>query len=129
MSAPDPFEVVATGARVTVEVSEHEASHGVVEGVSKNGRVVTCRLVAGTPFVSTGSRVLTMCVGDPGGLLKFPVEHAGPMPADPDGPVRFNVLHGSIWVQRRKFFRLRFPPVSIFVRRLRDETRPALSAH
>lgn len=122
MEAPDPFSLIAPGVRVQIELAPDQRARFVVDFVRRGLSTIWCHLgpEREVPDLTVAPRVFTLEVGDPGGLLKIPVMVASVHRAErSDGKVltvSLKVLSGTIWVQRRKYFRLRHPPLGVSLR-------------
>lgn len=131
MQAPDPFALIAPGQRVQLELAPDQKSRFVVDFVRQGLSTIWCHLgpERELPDLAAAPRVLTLEVGDQGGLLKVPVMVASVDRAErSDGKVlsvSLKVLSGTIWVQRRKYFRLRHPPLGVSLRPARTAPDPA----
>ncbi|MDO9022729.1 MAG: PilZ domain-containing protein [Deltaproteobacteria bacterium] len=122
MHAPDPFALIAPGQRVQLELAPDQRARFVVDFVRRGLSTIWCHLgpERELPDLTVTPRVLTLEAGDQGGLLKVPVMVASVDRAErSDGKVltaSLKVLSGTIWVQRRKYFRLRQPPLGVTLR-------------
>lgn len=127
MDTPDPYELISAGSRVQVELAPEVRARFTVEFLRRNLATIWCRLgpEREPPHIEAGSRVMTMEVGDAAGMLKVPVMPSAVAAAEgPDGTVltvAFKVLSGTLWIQRRKYFRLRNPPIGITLRSARPD--------
>ena len=122
MDTPDPYVIITPGLRVNLDVSPDLRVRFVVDFVRRGLGMIWCSFgpAPEVPQLVPESAVYTMEVGDPAGLLKLPVSLASSTLSErSDGKllkVSFKVLPGTIWVQRRKYFRLRSPPIVITLR-------------
>jgi len=122
MDAPDPFTLISAGMRVQLELAPEQRVRLVVDFVRKGLSTIWCHRgpERELPELAAGSRVLTLEAGDMSGLLKVPVMPTSVAVADrSDGrvlTVSLKVLSGTIWVQRRKYIRLRNPPMALDLR-------------
>jgi hypothetical protein len=122
MEAPDPFALIAPGQRVQIELAPDQRARLVVDFIRRGLSTIWCHLgpEREVPDLTVTPRVFTLEAGDPGGLLKVPVMLASVDRAErSDGKVltvRLTVLSGTIWVQRRKYFRLRNPQLGVTLR-------------
>lgn len=122
MDAPDPFTLISAGMRVQLELAPEQRVRLVVDFVRKGLSTIWCHRgpERELPELAAGSRVLTLEAGDMSGLLKVPVMPTSAAVAErSDGrvlTVSLKVLSGTIWVQRRKYIRLRNPPMALDLR-------------
>ena len=122
MDAPDPFTLISAGMRVQLELAPDQRVRLVVDFVRKTLATIWCHRgpERELPELAAGSRVLTLEAGDASGLLKVPVMPTAVAVAErSDGrvlTVSLKVLSGTIWVQRRKYIRLRNPPMALGLR-------------
>lgn len=122
MDAPDPFSLISAGMRVQLELAPELRVRLVVDFVRKSLSTIWCHRgpEREQPELAAGSRVLTLEAGDASGLLKVPVMPTTVAVAErSDGrllTVSLKVLSGTIWVQRRKYIRLRNPPMALDLR-------------
>lgn len=122
MDTPDPYVIITPGLRVHIDVTPDVRAKFVVDFVRRGLGMIWCSFgpAPEVPKLVPESTVYMMEVGDPAGLLKLPVSLANSTLAErSDGnflKVSFKVLPGTIWVQRRKYFRLRSPPIVITLR-------------
>ena len=122
MDIPDPYIIITPGLRVHLEVTPNVRTKFVVDFVRRGLSMIWCSFgpAREVPPMVPETKVYTMEVGDPAGLLKLPVALANSTLSErSDGKVlkvSFKVLPGTIWVQRRKYFRLRSPPMVITLR-------------
>jgi hypothetical protein len=119
MDAPDPFSLISAGMRVQLELASDVRVRLVVDFVRRSLATIWCHLgpEREVPELVAGSQVLTLEAGDASGLLKVPVFLASVAVTErSDGRLltaTFRVLRGVIWVQRRRYFRLRNPPMTL----------------
>jgi hypothetical protein len=119
MDAPDPFSLISAGMRVQLELAPDRRVRLTVDFVRRNLSSIWCHIgpERELPELLAGPRVLTLEVGDASGLLKVPVMLGSAAVTErSDGrllAVSFQVLPGTIWVQRRRYFRLRNPPTTL----------------
>ena len=119
MDAPDPFTLIVAGMRVQLELAPGQRVRLVVDFVRSSLSSIWCHLGPEREVAElvAGPQVLTLEAGDASGLLKVPVMLSAVAVVErSDGRLltaTFKVLRGTIWVQRRRYFRLRNPPMTV----------------